>query len=154
MKPDECLFKAHLEEAPFQSGCDAGQWGLHGDIDAINWPNPIIWVQADKAIVATAKVSLRFTVDSYPSLAPTACPWDTEKGARLENRLWPVVTGQFAKVFRLDWHGSALYAPCDRLAMPGHEIWKAQFKEWWWSPDFTIVKYLRFVHRVLNPNRL
>ena len=153
-KPDESLFKAHLREAPFQSGADAGKWGLHGETEDIVWPNPILWVAADTAILKSCKIYLRFTVDGYSAAAPTACPWDVEKAARLEDALWPKISGKYAKVFRHDWNiRTALYAPCDRLAMTNHEQWKDQFPTWWWQPHFTIVKYLAFVHMCLNPVR-
>jgi hypothetical protein len=152
MKPDECLFKAHLGEAPFQSGADAGKWGLHDEVAQIVWPHPILWVDGAKTIVPAGRVYLRFTADGYSALAPTACPWSAEKNARLENGLWPKIPGKFAKVFRLDWNnGTALYAPCDRVAMSDHQQWKHQFPSWWWQPHFTIVKYLRIVHQCLNP---
>jgi len=72
MKPDESLFKTHLEEAPFQSGCDAGKWGLLGEIV---WPNATIWVRADEQLLPSGKVHLKFTLDGYPANAPTASPW-------------------------------------------------------------------------------
>src|SRR4029077_3243097 len=97
MKPDESLFKAHLEEAPFQSGVDSRKWGLHGDAKEITWPHPTIWIRADPKIVPAGKIFLRFTVDGYPAEAPTSCPWAPEKNARLENSLWPNVPGKFAK---------------------------------------------------------
>lgn len=154
MKPDESLFKSHLEEAPFQSGADAGKWGLQGESKDIIWPHPILWVRADTAIVPVGKIFFRFTVDGYSATAPTACPWNVEKNMRLENALWPRLTGKFARVFRLDWNGGiALYAPCDRMAMSGHEPWQQQFPFWWWQQHFTIVKYLEFVHMCLNPFR-
>ena len=154
MKPDESLFKAHLEGAPFQSGLDAGKWGLHGEAKDIVWPHPILWVAADKSAVTAARICLRFTADGYSAQAPTACPWDVVKNLRLENALWPKLSGKFAKVFRHDWQiKDALYAPCDRAAMSGHEGWKQQFPFWWWQPHFTIVKYLGFVHHCLNPLR-
>ena len=152
MKPDESLFKAHLEEAPFQSGADAGRWGLHGEAKDFVWPNPILWVAAGTAIVPTGKLYLKFTADGYSALAPTACPWNVEKNSRLENTLWPKLSGKFAKVFRHDWQiKDALYAPCDRLAMLNHDQWKQQFPFWWWQSHFTIVKYLGFIHLCLNP---
>src|SRR5688572_9094633 len=118
MKPDESLFRAHLEEAPFLSGCDAGKWGLVGKAEDIVWPNPVLWVEAAPTIISAARINLRFTADGYSAIAPTACPWNIEHGARLENHLWPKVPGKFAKVFRVDWNGAvALYAPCDRVAI-------------------------------------
>jgi len=151
MKPDESLFKTHLEEAPFQSGCDAGKWGLLGEIV---WPNATIWVRADEQLLPSGKVHLKFTLDGYPANAPTASPWDVERNEKAGNGLRPKITGKYAKVFRSDWMaGAALYAPCDRIAMPGHETWQKQFPAWWWQPHFTIRKYLEFVHICLNSIR-
>lgn len=152
MKPDESLFRTHIDEAPFLAGCDARKWGLVGEAKDIIWPHPIFWVAAAPPLVPGEKIVLRFTMDGYSATAPTACPWDLEKATRLELAKWPKVAGKFAKVFRTDWIGAvALYAPVDRLAMAGHEHWRPQFPAWWWQPYFTISKYLGFVHMVLNP---
>jgi len=35
--------------------------------------------------------------------------------------------------------------------MPGHDGWKQQFPQWWWTPSHMIVDYLTFIHRCLNP---
>jgi hypothetical protein len=154
MKPDQSLFMAHLEGASFKSGVDAGKWGLSGAPAEIAWPNPIMWVAADSTIVAGGKLFLRFSVDNYPASAPTACLWDISTNSRLAANLYPSVTGKFRLVFRTDWNGgNSLYAPCDRMAMAGHEQWKQSFPYWWWTPEFTIVKYLSFVHICLNPMR-
>jgi len=154
MKPDQSLFIAHLEGASFQSGVDTGKWGLSGATADIVWPHPIIWVAADAVCMPQGRVFLRFTLDSYPSIAPTACPWNPGTNSQLAHNLYPKVTGKFQRVFRTDWNGgTALYAPCDRTAMAGHETWKQQFPYWWWKPEFTIVKYLSFVHQCLNPFR-
>lgn len=155
MSPSERLLKAHLEEASFQSGVDAGKWGLQGETSAIVWPHVVMWVAADPQVYAPGKIYLRFDLTDYPTTAPTACPWNVGTNSRLENALWPRLTGKFMRVFRHDWNiKDALYAPCDRLAMKGHEIWEKQFPSWWWKADFTTVKYLGFVHLCLNPNRL
>ena len=152
MKPDESLFRTHLDEAPFLAGADAGKWGVIGGAKDILWPHAILWVAAAPLLVPDGKIALRFTLDGYSASAPTACPWDVEKRARLELSKWPKVSGKFAKVFRTDWNGAvALYAPVDRVAMAGHEHWQQQFPAWWWQPHFTICKYLGFVHMVLNP---
>lgn len=154
MKPDESLFRSHLEEAPFQSGVDRAKWGLPSGLESVTWPHAVLWVAADERILPSRKIHLRFTLDGYSASAPTACPWDLEKGTVLENPLRPKLTGKFALVFRVDWNaGTALYAPCDRVAMTGHDAWQKQFPFWWWRADFTIVKYLEFVHMCLNPVR-
>jgi len=154
MKPDQQLFIAHVEGAAFLSGADAGKWGLSGAAAEIVWPNALLWVAADTSLVSGGKVFLRFTLDNYPTSAPTACLWDPAKNARLAAELFPRLTGKFARVFRTDWNGgNSLYAPCDRMAMAGHEQWKQAHPYWWWTPEFTIVKYLSFVHHCLNPHR-
>ena len=154
MKPDQSLFMSHIEGALFQSGVDAGKWGLSGAPADILWPNPVLWVAADKTIVPAAKIYLRFDLQQYPSVAPTACPWDITTNAKLAHHLYPKLTGKFKLVFRTDWSaGNALYAPCDRTAMEGHHGWKQAYPYWWWSSAFTIVKYLEFVHLCLNPKR-
>jgi hypothetical protein len=151
VSPDEAIFRAHLNGAPFQSGVDAGRWAPHADPPAIVWPHPFFWVQADEDLIAAGRVFLRFTVDGYPQNAPTACPWDVEKHCRLDPSAWPKGPGNVTKVFNPGWNnGIALYAPCDRLAMPGHESWKMQFPNTWWEPAFTIAVYLEFVHSCLN----
>jgi hypothetical protein len=156
MSPDERLFKAHLEEASFESGVDAGKWGLQGEAKDVVWPHAVLWVAADTQLYAPGKIYLRFDLTGYPVAAPTACPWNVGTNQRLEDAAWPKLTGKCKLVFRHDWQiKNALYAPCDRLAMNGHQNpWEKQFPMWWWQPTFTIVKYLRFVHLCLNPNRL
>ena len=151
MSPDEALFHAHLEDAPFQAGVDSGKWALHGEQADLAWPRPVFWVLADDDLLAAGKLFLRFTVDGYPQNAPTACPWDIEKNCRLDPTLWPKGPGNVSKVFNPTWNnGVALYAPCDRMAMPNHEVWKPQFPNVWWQPSYTIVVYLDFVHSCLN----
>lgn len=151
MSPDEALFRSHLEDAPFLAGVDAGQWALHGDLAENFWPHPIVWVKADEDLIAVGKVFLHFTVDGYPQTAPTACPWDITNNCRLDSALWPKGPGNVSKVFNPAWNnGVALYAPCDRIAMPGHESWRPQFPNVWWEPSRTIVVYLEFVHSCLN----
>ena len=150
--PDLCLFKLHLEGAPFLTGVDVGQWGLVADDELASWPYCRIWVRSDPRYKASGKVVLRVQADNYPASAPTACPWDTDTNARLKNELWPKGPRNVSAVFNPAWNGGvALYAPCDRMAMPGHEPWQQAFPQWWWTPKHTIVEYLTFVFRCLNP---
>jgi len=152
MKPDQQLFACHLMEAPFLAGVDSGKWGLHGESAEIIWPTPIIWIEADKRFVPSGRIYLKVNMENYSAVGPTACPWDVGKNAGLENSLWPKGPGNISAVFNPGWKNYALYAPCDRIAMEGHEAWKAQFPRWWWQSTFTFVTYLEFVHRCLNPN--
>lgn len=150
MKPNESLFMAHLESAPFLAGCDSGKWGLHGTFDPSSSPCPVLWVRADKRVLAEGKIYLRFNIDNYPQLAPTACPWDIKTNAKLAPAQWPK-GGSISTVFNPAWKDHALYAPCDRIAMEGHDGWKTLSSQWWWQPSFTVVRYLEFVHVCLNP---
>jgi hypothetical protein len=150
--PDQCLFKIHLEGAPFLAGVDAGQWSLATDDESSQWPHCRFWVRCDQRFVAAGKVVLRMNAENYPATAPTSRPWDLEKNAPLRAELWPKGPRNVSAVFNPGWNGgTALYAPCDRLAMIGHEPWKQAFPDWWWTPKHTVVEYLTFVFRCLNP---
>lgn len=151
MNPEEAIFRRHVAEAPFQSGLDRGQWGFHESLDQMVWPVVTLWVQTDEALVPTTKTYLRFDLSGYPLSAPTSRPWDAEKNQFLPPEKWPRGEGNVSKVFNPGWNsGIALYAPCDRAAMNGHETWRSQFPGVWWEPTLTIVAYLRFIHSVLN----
>jgi hypothetical protein len=149
MSPDEAIFRDHLTGAPFQSGADAGKWALQGQIA---WPTAVFWIQSATRFVAAGRVLLKFDLQNYPQLAPTASPWDDEKHDLLNPEVWPKGPGNVSAVFNPRWNPRALYAPCDRVAMQGHEAWMTKFPQWWWNSSFTFVHYLEFVHRCLNPD--
>lgn len=152
MKPDEALFRAHLDEAAFRSGADRGRWGWPTGKPSIEWPRCILWVQSEARFAESGQVHLRFNVDGYPAQAPTAQPWDVATNQMLALASWPTGPGNVSKVFRPSgWKTEALYAPCDRVAMVGHEAWKTTHAYWWWTPDRSIAHYLEFVHHCLNP---
>ena len=111
---------------------------------------PDTLVRSDKRIQPNGRIYLRFNIDNYPQLAPTGCPWEIDTNAKLAPALWPK-GGAISTVFNPSWNDHALYAPCDRLAMQGHEAWRTLSPQWWWQPTFTIIKYLEFVHVCLNP---
>ena len=151
MTPAESAFRAHIGESPFLEGVDREKWGLHGDSSDVQWPNPLIWVQAAPKTNCPDRVYLRFDLIGYPSDAPTACPWDIAKNATLDFAKWPRGRRYVSKVFNPRWNkGKALYAPCDRLAMIGHEQWKKTHPADWWSSSDSIEKYLNFVHGLLQ----
>lgn len=150
MTAEEALFRAHLEGVPFRSGLDRERWGFPGE-PSVAWPHCILWVQCEPRFGASARLSLRFEVTGYSATAPNAVPWDTEKNQALAGDKWPKGPGNVSKVFNPGWNSGALYAPCDRIAMAGHDAWKAAHPQWWWTPDSEITLYLEFVHRCLNP---
>jgi hypothetical protein len=150
MKPNETLLRAHLESAPFLAGADSGKWGLHETLETVNLSLPVIWIRGDKRFVQEGRVHLRFDTVGYTQQAPTACPWDVSGNCKLAPALWPRGDG-VSVVFNPAWKDDALYAPCDRVAMQGHETWSSLCPQWWWQPSFTIVRYLEFIYACLNP---
>jgi len=147
---EEALFRSHLEGVPFRSGLDRERWGFPGE-PSVAWPHCILWVQCEPRFGASARLSLRFDVTGYSAAAPNAVPWDTEKNQALTGEKWPKGPVNVSKVFNPGWNSGALYAPCDRIAMAGHDAWKTVHPQWWWTPDSEITLYLEFVHRCLNP---
>lgn len=152
--PDLILFNKHVNEAGFQIGVDKGMWGIVDDDSELpTWPFVFIWIKTAEKQNCPDKYTFRFDLTSYPASAPTACPWDIEKKAVLAEGLWPKGNVIITSVFKPSWKPNglyALYAPCDRLAMAGHDQWKQQHKDLWWKPSFKIEKYLHYVHRLLN----
>lgn len=143
---EEELFLAHLKDGPFQRGIDEEFWGIY----QINWPVAIIWIKAKEIDGRPDRYHFRFELSGYPVQAPTACPWDIATNASLTPSLWPKGDGIVKQVFAPHWNSGALYAPCDRIAIQGHDNWKTVHKSLYWRSDFTIVKYLEFIYRILN----
>lgn len=151
MNPDTAMFHQHVNAADFQMGVDNGMWGIcNENSEYPTWPVVIIWVQATPKPNRPDKYHFSFNLAGYPNNAPTACPWNIESSNRLESSQWPKGSRFVSNTFNPGWNPGALYAPCDRLAMPGHEAWKTQFPDLWWQPDFKITVYLNFLHRLLN----
>jgi hypothetical protein len=93
---------------------------------------------------------LRFDLTNYPEAAPTASPWDLERNQVLNPILWPTGPARVDRAFNPGWNAHALYLPCDRLALPGHDAWRTQHPSMIWSPTGDITQYLRIVHDLLN----
>lgn len=148
MTPEEKAVRSHIAEANFQIGVDEGRWGIEKEYP---WPFVLIWVKAASKTGCPDKYCFRFDLTGYPSAAPTACPWDAESDKRLDNQLWPKGGNHVASVFNPGWNGGiALYAPCDRIAIPGHGQWATKFPHLWWRSDFKIIVYLNFLYQLLN----
>lgn len=151
MTPEEALFQAHVEGVAFRSGIDRDRWGFPSVHSGMEWPHLVVWIEADNRFVGSGHLDLRFDLTGYPATAPTALPWDVEKSEALPPEKWPKGPGNIARVFNPVWNRNALYAPCDRVAMVGHDPWKTSLSQWWWTADSDITLYLEFVHRCLNP---
>lgn len=147
MQPDEHVFRAHTEAGPFQSGVDRGRWRLL----SITWPYATIAIGAAQREHAPREYALRFECSNYPTAAPSAQPWDNERGAPLEQRCWPTGRGRVQLAFNPNWNnGQCLYLPCDRLSIIGHDPWKDQHPAMIWSSTSNITLYLRIVYDLLN----
>jgi hypothetical protein len=147
MRADEQVFRSHIEAGPFQSGVDRGRWRLL----SIEWPHVLIALRAAEREQAPDGYAFRFECSNYPQTAPTAQPWDVERGQPLEQRCWPAGRGRVQFAFNPAWNnGQCLYLPCDRLAIVGHDAWRGQHPAMIWSSASNITLYLRIVHDLLN----
>ncbi len=148
LDPDERTFRQHLAGPRFQAGVDRGDWRVVTEDWA--WPHPIIAVAAAPRAGGADEVALRFTVDGYPALAPTATPWAAEQDTPLPHDEWPT-GGRVSLAFNPGWNeGKALYIPCDRLAITGHDPWLQQHRAYVWSPSKEITDYLQLIHELLH----
>jgi hypothetical protein len=146
-KPDEKVFLEHIEAGPFQSGVDLKHWRLI----SVEWSYSIIAVRADSRPNAPNEYFFRFELTNYPADLPTAQPWNIETNSPLAHNKWATGGGRIEKAFNPGWKsGIALYLPCDRQAIEGHEPWIHQHPSMIWSPDDDITKYLRIIYDLLH----
>ena len=130
MSPDEQALRADLRKAAFRLGVADGRWRA----GEIAWPFVPIAITARDGHA----YGLRFRCDGFPQSPPTAQPWDLEGG-------------RLGAVFRQDWkNGTALYLPCDRESIAGHDAWRVQTPSKIWRPADGLVQYLELVHELLN----
>lgn len=143
--PDERAFLADLDRAPFLLGVAEGRWKLLSMQGVI----AVICVTAKDG----REYALRFDVSGYPQAPPTARLWDAENNAPLARSRWPrsIRGGRIGAVFRSDWKaGTALYLPCDRAAIDGHDGWRVQMPSKIWRPAIGIIHYLEQVHELFH----
>lgn len=144
--PDERALRTSLEAAGYQSGVDSGRWRMV----SLEWPVGIFAVSAAERPSSPSEYGLRIDLAGYPQRAPTATPWDLDHNVQLSIEKRPKGL-RVEQVFRTDWkNGRALYAPWDRVALPGHDNWSEQYPEHVWHPGRDISFFLRCVHELLN----
>lgn len=145
MTPDERALRADVAKAPFRLGVVEKRWVLL----SIAWPHVHIAVTARDGRAFT----LRFNCSGFPG-APTAGLWDIARNAMPQDPDWPRSGGgRMGAVFRRDWKGgTALYLPCDREAIAGHENWRTEMPSKIWRPSAGITQYLELVYELLNSN--
>ncbi len=146
MLPDEKAFRGDLLKAPFLLGELEGRWKLH----SLEWPIALIDLTARDAL----PYRLRFDLTNYPSSPPTASLWSRESNVALPHGCFPRSrsgNGRVKDVFRTDWmQGQALYLPCDRTALIGHDYWLQEMPSKTWQPSVGITHYLELVHELLT----
>lgn len=139
---DHAHLAEHLEQAPFVMGEMNGRWRLR----SIAWPFVFVSVRARGG----REFTLRLQCDGYPS-APTGAFWDLDNATWLPAAHWPHAGSRFGTALRSDWQGgTALYIPCDRNSIAGHEQWLQLHPAWAWDPKLGIVRYLDVVWTMLN----
>ena len=143
-QPDERAFRADIGKPAFRLAQAECRWRLV----KIAWPFVQIAVKASD----THDYVLRLYCAGYPQDPPTGGPWDTDKEAILPFDRWPRSNGgRVGTVFRPDWKGgTALYLPCDRESIAGHDNWRLELPSKIWRPGAGINQYLELVHELLN----
>ena len=142
--PDERAFEADVAKAAFRLGAVEGRWRL---IETV-WPHAFIGVVAKDG----HEYVLRLNCAGYPQAPPTGGPWDTVENKVLAFDRWPCGQGgRVSAVFCTGWKdGTALYLPCDRQSIAGHENWRNEMPSKIWRPADGIVQYLELVHELLH----
>lgn len=143
MAPDERALRADLASARFLAGEDRGRWALR----ELRWPH----LFADVVAPDARRFTLRLDCTGFPARPPTGTFWDMAANVMLAFGRWPTGGERIGLTFRPDWkNGSALYIPCDRETIAGHNEWPSQYPQLLWQPDKGISHYLGVVHDLLQ----
>jgi len=143
MSPDEQALRADLESARFLSGEDRGRW----QFKELKWPYLYVLLKARDG----RKFALRLNCSGFPAAPPTGTFWDLSTDRRLDFDRWPRGGERISLAFKPSWkNGDALYIPCDRESLAGHDGWVAQYPQLIWKPSKGITHYLEVVHELLQ----
>ncbi len=148
MTPDELVFRDHLCGGVFRSGETRGRWRLI----SVEWPKAVIAVRAAPRESAPNEYAFLFDPTGYPNQAPTCRLWDADRGVPLPQTDWPAGTpgSRLAHAFNPSWRQNAVYLPCDRVALEGHNGWRTQHPSLMWSPSKDITFFLGTLHDLLD----
>ncbi|WP_211187167.1 DUF7665 family protein [Neoroseomonas marina] len=133
-----------MTKAAFRLGAVEGRWRHIRTA----WPYALIGVMAKDG----REYVLRLNCAGYPQAPPTGGPWDPARDRVLSPDLWPRGQGgRVSAVFRTDWkEGTALYLPCDRESIEGHDTWRHEMPSKIWRPADGVVQYLELVYELLH----
>jgi hypothetical protein len=154
---DEKLFKEHLMLPEYLFGESQGMWGqvqisdLDGEMGP-KWPHSLFWISVPPlGKRGFDKYYVMVELSNYNVDAPSGCFWDIEKNCRLNNSLWPKVTGPLSQGFRIDWQNLfEFYAPWDRGGRAHPEWAQANKAVSWKSGESKIHDYLGIIYDILN----
>lgn len=137
---------ADLAAGRFQAGVSRRRWRLV----SINWPHAYIEVSDRQG----RAICIRFECSGYPCRPPQGTPWDYNAQQQLASHLWPR-GGRVSQVFNPGWKGgTALYIPCDRESIVGHDNWYSELPHLIWNPSRGLVHYVEAIHEVLQSHEL
>lgn len=143
MAPDEVSLRADLASARFRSGEDRGRW----QFKKLAWPHLFVNVIARDGRPFT----LRLNCAGFPNHPPTGTFWDLGSDIQLPPDRWPTGGERISCAFKPGWkNGQALYIPCDRESISGHDAWVSQYPQMIWRPIKGITHYLEVVHDLLQ----
>ncbi|WP_299733365.1 hypothetical protein [uncultured Tateyamaria sp.] len=144
LPPDERALRDDIAKPAFRLGVLDGKWLLAD----VKWPYLYVYVVAADSF----EWLLRLDCAGYPQSPPTGGPWDLERDAVLPFDQWPKGKGgRLSAVFRPEWKGgTALYLPCDRLSVVGHDNWRSETPSKIWRPSDGVTQYLELVHELLH----
>lgn len=143
MAPDETSLRADLVSAHFLSGEDRGRW----EFEKLEWPHLYVSVTARDG----RAFALRLNCCGFPNQPPTGTFWDLAANTRLPFNQWPTGGERISLAFKPGWKdGNALYIPCDRESIAGHDNWVSQYPQLIWKPAKGITHYLEVVHGLLQ----
>jgi len=145
-KPDERAFRQDVGGGAFLRGAARGRWRLV----KITWPHAVIAVSAAPRAGFPSEYAFRFELTNYPQDPPTAAPWEVERDLPLATTHWPTGRSRLAAAFNPGWNAAAIYIPCDRLAVQGHDAWRTQHPSMIWQPSGDITQYLSVLYELLN----
>lgn len=142
--PDERALQADLAKPAFRLGDAEQRWSLV----KLEWPYLFVAIAASDG----RRFVIRLDCSVYPATPPTGGPWDMARNTVLATSLWPQSRGgRVGAVFNPSWkNGTALYLPCDRVSLAGHDNWMREMPSKIWRPSVGIVHYLELVHELLN----
>ena len=146
MTPELQALEAHLASGRFKAGAARSRWRLV----KIEWPYAFIEVAARDG----RWICIRFDCTGYPVRPPQGMPWDFRSQQPLPSEKWPR-GGRVSQVFNHGWkNGAALYIPCDREAIIGHENWYRELPHLIWQPARGLLQYIEAIHEVLHSHEL